>query len=321
MFFEQEGRTGPTTGIGVGDAMSPGRKLLTETLEPDNIRPSYSQIFLQAESLLGSALTTIVGGAFGGVEGGEQIAAALFYRILEDIRGKDAPARIARATTVTLARFDAFAQLADGLKKQGVIQIPEGMPQDQLFDLVADGIKRTVCAGVTAMQARKEIAIAELPAMQAETNLFVAKVENSGRRTMVFPRVALVEAIKLTEAIGEQTLVSMAELVDRGVGSAINTSGSVLARIIGVVISLPHSAIGWGAEVLPDAAIPVAIATPAGALLYAYFSLQHGYPITTETFWQNTLTGGFMGLLAGTIPTVIFSRFTRRGKRQISSTT
>ncbi len=290
---------------------TPASESLARVLGLDPACPSTAQTILQLESLLGAGLTAIVGGAFGGVQGGAEIATVWAHRVVENMREKDAPARIAWTTAVTLARVNAFTNLVDGLKQQGIIQVSDGMPQDQIFDLVTGKIQRIVDASVVAMRGRKEIATAELPAIRAEAALQIAKIEIAGERAMAYPRVAITNSIVLAEKSAEQALISGSELVDKGGGAVIKTGGNLLARVTGTIISLPHSTVGWAAEALPDVAIPAAISTDAGALLGAIVALQQGYPVTTETFWLDTGTGAFLGLLVGTLGTIVASRMTK----------
>lgn len=295
------------------DTIDPSRRLLDEVLNQNLIGSPNIQRLLQLESLLGAAATAVIGGACGGFHGGTEITAVLFNRVTENLRQKDAPVRIARTTAVTLARVNGFNQLVAGLQEQGIIQIPEGIDQGRIFTLTTDALQRIIATNIAAMQAREDIARAELPAVRAETNLLIARVENAGRRAAVYPRVLVTETLGLAGAIIGKTVTDLTEWIEKGGRETLKTTGRFLGGIIGIAVAFPHAAIGLGAEFLPDAAIPTAIGTFAGALFFAVSALRNGYTISDEVFREDTITGGFIGLLAGTIFTIVASRLTRGG--------
>lgn len=286
------------------------RMVLSKNYGNDGMPKDKMLDLLKLEMMFGSLLPTVISSALVSFKGGGALASEWFSQACEDLRNADAPKKIARDTTVTLARIDAFDQLVKYLKSTGHLDIPLGTPKSTQFDLVNTALIKIMESNIKSAKQREKYARAALPMVRAETELWIGKAEAFGRKALAPPRIIVTSGIEAGMEVAKSAVINTAKFVGEGGSELIMNTGKIAGTLAGVAGVFPATAVALGAEVAPYPAIPTLILGAAGMAIGLIVSMSKEPPRSAFTleFWELGITYGIIGGVIGSILTIIIAK-------------
>ena len=294
------------------DAIS---RVLKHAANTKPVEPGMAERLLRAESLFGASLTAVIGGALSGVQGGSNFVNLWLNNLMADQIDKRGKQQIAHSTAMMLARADGMNKVVDQMIASGLLDTREIAPELR-FTVLRQKLEEIMDAQIALAGKRRDLAKADVPALNEEAKLITARARNQVSRALAYPTASVTEGLVATEQITTQVVVSMAHIVAEGGKETLTTAGELIARFLGVIAAAPHAAIGYAATAMPDIAIPTAFTTSVGitlGMLYAVSRGCNGEPCSAfdADFWKWAATFGIIGFAAGAGLTIIASRAMR----------